>query len=253
MATHSAPGRPPHGAYRRDVRNAAHERAPHHPHDVSDELSPDAVRHAGRRRGRAARRRPGRPGQSRQPRLSLRARPRGARDHRQPEALADPADPGAAGGRRLAPGLVGRGARPDRLPHAGRGARGRRPLGGPRPLRQQLRHARRLALAPALRQCLGLPVVEPHDDLLGARRLRARAHGGAGDQYEGGHGRARGSHPALGRESREPAQHGPPSRRGAPPRRPPRGHRRPRDRGRRAGRRGDPDPARARTRRSRWR
>ena len=102
-----------------------------------------------------------RPGQSRQPRLPLRARPGLARDHRQPAAPAPPARPRAARRRRLAPGDVGRGARPA-SPTRMRavGPRGGRPLVGARALRQQLRHARRLAPAAPLRQPLGLPVVD---------------------------------------------------------------------------------------------
>ena len=57
--------------------------------------------------------------------------------------------------------------------------RGRRPrrgrrLVGARAVRQQLRHPRGLAPAAPLHQPVRRPVVEPHDDLLGARRLRPR-------------------------------------------------------------------------------
>ena len=50
-----------------------------------------------------------------------------------------------------------------------------------------------------------------HDDLLGPRRLRPRPHRRPRDEHQGGHGRARAAHPAVGRQprlaSRTPARH----------------------------------------------
>ncbi len=141
---------------------------------------------------------------------------------------------------------MGRGARSHRGAAPVGRARGGRALVGPRLLRQQLRHPRQLGAAPPLRQSLGLPVVGAHHDLLGARRLRDRPHRPARDQYQGGHGRPRGAHPAVGRQPREPAEHRPAPGRGAPPRRPRGHHRRAAHRGRRAVGRGADHPARHR-------
>ena len=128
-------------------------------------------------------------------------------------------------------GDVGGSARADRRSHArGRAGRGRA-SGRGTALRQQLRHARGLASAPPLRQSLRLPVVEPHDDLLGARRLRPRPHRRAGDEHQGRHGGPRPAHRPVGRQPRLAAQHRAPSDRGAPARRPRHHDRRARDGG----------------------
>ena len=102
---------------------------------------------------------------------------------------------------------LGRGARPHRRRHARGRPRGGRALVGARALRQQLRHADRLAPAPPVREPLRLSVVDPHDDLLGARRLRPRADRRARGEHQGGHGRARAPRPPVGRQPRQPAEH----------------------------------------------
>ena len=147
-----------------------------------------------------------------------------------PASPAAPADPRAAR-RRVAPRHVGRGARPDRGAHAGGRARGRRHVVGARALRQQLRHPRGLAPAPPLRQPLRRAVVESHDDLLGAGRVRPRPHRDPRDQHQGGHGRPRQPHPPVGRQPGLAAEHRAPSGGGPPARRPRGHHRRARDRG----------------------
>ena len=93
--------------------------------------------------------------------------------------------------------------------HARGRARGGRALVGARALREQLRHARRHSQpAPPLRQPLGLPVVEPDDDLLGARRLRPRRSPASLEtntkEDMGAHADA---HRPVGRQPREPAEH----------------------------------------------
>ena len=106
-------------------------------------------------------------------------------------------------------GVVGRGARPDRGAHARGRPRGGRHLVGPRRVRQQLRHARGLAPDAPLRQPLRLPVVEPHDDLLGAGRLRPRRSPAS---LETNTKEDMGAHAAdrpVGRQPRQPAQHRP--------------------------------------------
>ena len=165
-----------------------------------------------------------------------------------PKPAPPPARPRAPGRGRLAPGQLGRGARRGRRPDARGRPRGGRALVGARSLREQLRDAGRLPPPPALREPLGLPVVAPLDDLLGAGRLRPRADGRPRGEHEGGHGRPRAPRPALGREPRQPAEHRPAPGRRPPPRGPRRHDRRARDRGRGAVGRGDPDPARDRRR-----
>ena len=142
-----------------------------------------------------------------------------ARDHRQPEAPADPADPGAAGGRRLAPRLVGRGARPDRLrmQAAGREAVGLWAGHGLFANNYGTRVGSHLLRRFA--NVWGCQWWNPTMICWGLGAFGLGLTGVLETNTKEDMGAARGSHPALGRESREPAEHRPPSRRGAPPRR----------------------------------
>ena len=226
----------------------ARERPADDPHDVPHELPSHALRDARHRRGRPAPRGSGRPRQPRQPRVPVRPGPGVARDHRQSPPAAPPAGPRAPGRGRLAVRQLGRRARPRRRPDARGGPGGGRALVGARALREQLRHAGRIAPPPPLREPLGLSVVAPVDDLLGPRRLRPGADGSPRSEHEGGHGGARPPRRALGRQPRQPAEHRAAPGGGPSPRRP-RGHdRRARDGGVGAVRRDDPDPARDRRR-----
>ena len=213
---------------------------------MSDELPPDLVRDARRGRGRSPAQGQRGLGEPRQPRVPLYPRQRVARDHRERAAAAPSPRPIPPRRRRLARGLLGRSPRPDRRPHARRRPGGGRDLVRPRPLRQRLRHPHPRAAPTPLRECLRLPVVEPHDDLLGARRLRGRPHRGAGDEHQGRHGGPRGAHPPVGRQPGEPAEYRAPPRGGEAPRGAHRHHRRERDRGGGAVRRGAPAPSRDR-------
>ena len=208
---------------------------------MPDELSPDPLRDARHRRGRPAAGRPGRSGQPRQPWVPVRPGPGRARDRRQ-SAPAPPSPRPAAPRGRLAPGELGRGARPGGGPDAGGRPGSGRALVRTRALREQLRHAGRLASPPALREPLGLPVVAPGDDLLGARRFRPGADGRPRGEHEGGHGPPREPDRPLGREPRQPAEHRPAPGGGPPPGRPRRDDRRAGDGGGRAVERGDSDP-----------
>ncbi len=180
------------------------------------------MRHEGHGRGRAAPGRRGRSRQSRQPWLPLRARPRLARDHRQPAA-----PPASAGSRSpgcpVPHGRLGRGARPHRGGHARGRARGGRALVRPRVLRHELRRSRELGAAAPLRQPVGLPVVGADHDLLGAGRVRAGPHRAARDQHQGRPGGPRAPGAPVGREPGESAQHGTPPP-GGPAARSRRGH-----------------------------
>ena len=176
--------------------------------------------------------RAGRPRQPRQPRVPVRPGPGVARDHRQSPPAAPAAGPLAPGRGRVAARELGRRARPRRRPDARGGAGGGRALVGARALREQLRHPGRLAPAPPLREPLGLPVVAPVDDLLGARRLRPGADGGPRGEHEGGHGRTHARLIVLwGANLASQPNTAPAPGRGAPPRRPRRHDRRARDGG----------------------
>ena len=184
-------------------------RARHHPHDVPDELPSDAVRDAGRRRGRTTSSASAETRTTRTAAASCASavRPR-ARSSTTRAACCSRWFARDAATSCAAP----RGTRRwISSPSAcGGGARGGRHLGGARTLHQQLWHPRRLASGAPLLEPLRLSVVEPDDDLLGPRRLRPGAHRHPRDQHQGGHGRALGIDCAVGREPRKPAEHGAP-------------------------------------------
>src|SRR5216683_4547098 len=179
---------------------------PSDPDDVSDELSPDLVRHAGRSRRRASPLNRRRRGQSGQPGLSLHSRPRRSRNHRQSESAAPPARP-VTPRRCMAPGHLGRSPGPHRRADAIHRPGSGRDVVRAWAFREQLRHPTPLAPPAPLLEPLWLSVVEPDDHLLGPRCVRARPDRRAGNEYQGRHGRARRLDRPVGRESGEPAEH----------------------------------------------
>ena len=175
----------------------------------------------------------------------MRARPGLARDHRQPRATAASADPRPAQ-RRIPDGDVGRGVRAHRVVDGAIAAARDGHLARPWRVHDQLRHAHQRAAARALRALARLPVLESGDDLLGPGRLRPGTHRPAGDEHQGGHGRALAADPPVGRQPGQPAEHGTVPARGEAPRRAHRHDRRAQDRGRREVGRRAADPARHR-------
>ena len=171
-----------------------------------------------------------------------------------PQRLLHPLIRARRGGDDWRRGDVGRSARPDRRAHAGgRAARPSALWSGHGALRQQLRHARRLAPAPPLRQSLRRQWWNPTMICWG---LGAFGLGLTG-MLETNTKEDMGEHAELillwGANLASQPNTGAPSGRGPPARRPRRDDRRARDGGRRAVRRGAADPAGHATPRWRWR